>query len=554
MNELPDFAADLPIGKTMLKRSEQYRDRWTSHGAKNGLRSISDKLSVRQLKSFELFAEYDDRFLERISPDISVATWEEGSTLFEQGSYIDLAFFVVEGFIDVFVEGVEGTASQAIPIFDLSRTMEGGSLEELYSGSQTIMTTALKPPSAAPTKENSITFLSAMDFDLPTGATARLGSGEVVGEIGALSGWPQSVTARTASECKVIQIRIPALRLMKRKSVGLSKRLDDLYRERSLVSQLKSTPLLRDCPDHFFERLKGSVELVSCQPGEEIVRQGESADALYLVRSGFVKLTQGFFEGEIVATYLSKGMTFGEVELLLDGIRAWEITATSVEHAELVKLPRKLVDYLVVADGKIEERLWRTATDRIREAGFSRRNIQHSEFTQVALDTGLVQGSSILAIDLGACTRCDDCVRACAETHGGRPRFVREGNKYKNLLIAKSCYHCRDPVCLVGCPTGAIHRAGIDEVIEIDDHICIGCSTCANNCPYDAIVMHETGEVWPADMVPTGLRGQPRQVASKCDLCHDSSEGPACVNNCPQGCAYRVGSIEEFESLIGSKE
>jgi len=105
-------------------------------------------------------------------------------------------------------------------------------------------------------------------------------------------------------------------------------------------------------------------------------------------------------------------------------------------------------------------------------------------------------------------------------------------------------------VCLVGCPTGAIHRAGIAEVVKIDDEICIGCATCANHCPYDAIMMHDTGEVWPPDMVPTGLRGRDRQVASKCDLCHDSDQGPACVSNCPQGCAFRVGSLEEIRGLL----
>lgn len=141
-------------------------------------------------------------------------------------------------------------------------------------------------------------------------------------------------------------------------------------------------------------------------------------------------------------------------------------------------------------------------------------------------------------------------MKACADTHGGRPRFIREGNRYENLLIAKSCYHCRDPVCLVGCPTGAIHRAGVGDVVEIDEDVCIGCSTCFRNCPYDAIVMWEAGESWPEDMVPTGLRGKERQSASKCDLCHETGHGPACVINCPQGCAYRVGSLEEFRELL----
>ena len=133
------------------------------------------------------------------------------------------------------------------------------------------------------------------------------------------------------------------------------------------------------------------------------------------------------------------------------------------------------------------------------------------------------------------------------------PRFVREGSKYENLLIAKSCYHCRDPVCLIGCPTGAIHRAGAGDEVVIDEEICIGCATCYRNCPYDAIVMHETGAIWPEDAVPTGLRGKDRQLASKCDLCADTGHGPACVSNCPQGCAFRVGTLEEFQRLLETR-
>ena len=40
----------------------------------------------------------------------------------------------------------------------------------------------------------------------------------------------------------------------------------------------------------------------------------------------------------------------------------------------------------------------------------------------MAMDTGLIHGESVLLIDLTTCTRCDDCVRGCAETHGGVPR------------------------------------------------------------------------------------------------------------------------------------
>ena len=61
--------------------------------------------------------------------------------------------------------------------------------------------------------------------------------------------------------------------------------------------------------------------------------------------------------------------------------------------------------------------------------------------------------------------------------------------------------------------------------------------------------MHDTGITWPDDALPKALRGTPQALASKCDLCHTSSAGPACVRNCPHHCAFRVSTIEEFQAL-----
>ena len=538
------------LTKTTLRRIEQYRDRWSSYGTQGGILSQSEKPSVEELRQIELFQDYDDKFLEKISPDISIVLWREGTVLFEQGSYLDLAFFIGFGEVEVYLAGVSASL-QPEPIFDASRTFvsrpaspgTSDATADVPLAEQTVLR-------ASEVSKSEITLLATMDFDLPKGSGAVLGAGELFGEIGAMSGWPQSVTARAATDCQLVQIRIPALRLMKRKSPALKERIDRLYRERALLTQLKSTPLFQGCNDFFIEGLREVVELVSLEPGDVVVQEGQPATDLYLVRSGFLKLSQRFGDGEIAVSYLSKGMTLGEVELLVDGIEHWEVTASSVEYCELMKIPAYAFRNLLQLTPGIEEQIWRSASERIKEQGASRRNIGRSEFTQAALDTGLVQGNSILLIDLDTCTRCDDCVRACAATHGGRPRFVREGDKIDHLLIARSCYHCRDPVCLVGCPTGAIHREGLGAVVDVTEEICIGCGTCAGNCPYDAITMLDTGETWPDDMLPSMLRGTDRRVASKCDLCHDTGHDPACVSNCPQGCAIRIGSVSELQDLL----
>ena len=540
------------LGLTQIKRLAQYKDRWTSYGANTGIIELSEKPTVKVLRAIDIFKDYDETFLEKISQDISIARWKKDTVLFEEGSYIDVAFFIVSGSVDMSLQQQERLPSQDTPIFDVSRTVMRGVMElrkqeEQQAGGQTVFQSQVSQQQSSKTQ---ISFLSTMDFDLAPGTSIRLGAGELFGEIGALSGWPQSVTARTATECEFVQIRLPALRLMRRRSAALKDRLDKLYRERALSSQLKATPLFSACSEDFLQQLANKVQLVSCEPDEIITNEGAEADALYLVRSGFVKLSQAMGEGQIVVSYLSKGSTLGEAELLIEGLSGWLYTASSQANSELVKVSRKDFEDLLKQYPAVERLLWSSVIARTKEAGYSKKNIRQSEFISTALDKGLVEGNSILMIDLNTCTRCDDCVRGCASTHGGIPRFVREGDKYENFLITRACYHCRDPLCLVGCPTGAIRRAKVGDVVEIDPKLCIGCSTCYNNCPYDAITMYETGEVWPKDMIPEGLRGKERQLATKCDLCYTDPAGPACVRSCPNGCAYRVGSIEEFRNLI----
>src|SRR4051812_37251560 len=83
--------------KTIVMMSRQHGDRWSSFGAHAGIVSISKLLRPDQLREIEILQEFDDAFLLEISPDITLARWEAEATVFEAGSYIDLAFFVVDG-------------------------------------------------------------------------------------------------------------------------------------------------------------------------------------------------------------------------------------------------------------------------------------------------------------------------------------------------------------------------------------------------------------------------------------------------------------------------
>ncbi len=197
---------------TQLKRLELFRDRWSSFGSETGITLLSEKLSVQELKEFEIFRELDDRFLEQLSPDLAIAQWRENSILFEEGSYIDLAFLVVKGEVEVYLNRHRGEQTVVQPIYAKSR------VEEEPETGLDVGGTIYAERTQKRVARRELTFLANVDFDLPTGDKLVLGPGEIFGEIGALNGWPMSVTARTRSKCTLLQIRLPALRLLKKKS------------------------------------------------------------------------------------------------------------------------------------------------------------------------------------------------------------------------------------------------------------------------------------------------------------------------------------------------
>ena len=92
------------------------------------------------------------------------------------------------------------------------------------------------------------------------------------------------------------------------------------------------------------------------------------------------------------------------------------------------------------------------------------------------------------------------------------PRIRIEGDN--QVSFAVSCRHCKEPLCVKSCITGALSVE--DGVITVNRDKCVGCYTCILSCPYGCVMPSENG------------------VIQKCELCMKNSAGsPACVKGCP---------------------
>jgi Fe-S-cluster-containing dehydrogenase component/formate-dependent nitrite reductase membrane component NrfD len=146
-------------------------------------------------------------------------------------------------------------------------------------------------------------------------------------------------------------------------------------------------------------------------------------------------------------------------------------------------------------------------------------------------------------IDQRACIGCHACTVAC-KAENEVPlgvfrtwvKYVEKGefpNSRRHFLVER-CNHCENAPCVQICPTGALFKRP-DGIVDFDKDRCIGCKSCMQACPYDAIYID-----------PETL------TAAKCHFCaHRLDVGlqPACVLVCPEE-AIIFGDLDDPTTRI----
>ncbi len=147
------------------------------------------------------------------------------------------------------------------------------------------------------------------------------------------------------------------------------------------------------------------------------------------------------------------------------------------------------------------------------------------------------------AIDQRTCIGCHACTVACKTEHEVPVGQFRTWVKYVDTgsfpdttrsFGVMRCNHCTDAPCVKICPTESLFKRE-DGIVDFDKDRCIGCKSCMQACPYDAIYID-------ADT----------QTAAKCNLCAhrvDEDLEPACVVVCPTHSIW-VGDLDDPSSGI----
>lgn len=148
-------------------------------------------------------------------------------------------------------------------------------------------------------------------------------------------------------------------------------------------------------------------------------------------------------------------------------------------------------------------------------------------------------------IDQERCIGCHACTVACKEEHQVPIGVFRTWVKYvetgefpqtKRHFGVMRCNHCDDAPCIEICPTHSLFRRS-DGIVDFDNRRCIGCKSCMQACPYDALYIDPNSN-----------------TAAKCNFCAHRVEKniePACVIVCPTQ-AILAGNLDDVHSKTGA--
>ncbi|MCB9931029.1 MAG: cyclic nucleotide-binding domain-containing protein [Alphaproteobacteria bacterium] len=494
-----------------------------------------------------------------LSHDSRIVRYEPGEVIIRRGDYGNSLFAVVEGTVRVLLQSPRGLQRRApgqwrrwsrafASTFGSRRRVENRDLAryQIQTGGT---------PRAAYTR------IRDLDRIVAETQTVPLGQGEIFGEIAALTRQARSADVVAETPVTAVEIRWQGIRDIRRFARPVRDQLNDRYRDRTLANTLAREPLFAGLDAKVIEAI-ASESLIETYGEEDwylrlqkldlagrleqepvIVAEGHQLDDVLFILSGFGRVTETVERGQRTIGYVRAGEAHGLRELLEDlqsgGIGLRRTSLRAIGTVNVLRIPSTLVEHHILPT---------LAPGQLRPQQKSRAGEDSQRRLDFIVDGRYMNGTATMVIDLARCTGCDDCVRACASAHDNNPRFVRHGHSEANLMIANACMHCVDPVCLIGCPTGAIRRIEETRTVAINDAACIGCQTCANSCPYSNIRMVEIRDTAGKPVLDADTN-QPIIKATKCDLCFDTPGGPSCERACPHDALIRMDMQDPFSLL-----
>jgi CRP-like cAMP-binding protein len=257
-----------------------------------------------------------------------------------------------------------------------------------------------------------------VSVETDSGKSIRLEHGQFFGEMSLLSGRRRSATVRASSDCVLLESpRRDIVRLM-----------NTYERVRRIIDQFFIIRTLRaglapDLPFDEVAAVANKAELKSFKANEVLIAEGDAGDGLHLIRSGSVSVTRNIGGRDIVTTYVAAGNYVGEMALLGQSTRSATVRATVT--TESIFLSAEVFRQLLLSQTGMRENVQGTMKERLSENLRMEAAPEAGDLISFLMQQGLGEATDVLLIDESLCIGCDNCEKACAETHAGTSRLDR---------------------------------------------------------------------------------------------------------------------------------
>ncbi len=193
---------------------------------------------------------------------------------------------------------------------------------------------------------------------------ASLRDGDFFGEFGYFAGRKRQASVVAAEDTEVLEITRKDVEEVVTKFPGVEKVLEDFYRTRVIENLLATSPLFTELDAGQRSYIASLFKLEGFKEQEDVVKEGEEGEKMYLIRMGHVLVhTQNPMGEQVRLAELGPGDFFGEISLLLNKPRTATVTTAS-PVVELMSLHKEDLDAIVSDYPAIGEKLQQVMEQR----------------------------------------------------------------------------------------------------------------------------------------------------------------------------------------------
>ncbi len=194
---------------------------------------------------------------------------------------------------------------------------------------------------------------------------SSLTAGDFFGENSFFTGAPRSATVEALYPTEVFEIDRALYDRVMRDNPNANQVLLKFYKERIVDVVLAKSPVFGLLPNDDRRAIVAQFSLAVFEPGQVVIRQGETTDSIYLIKEGSAEVFSEAGGVRRSLSVLGPGTVFGEVAALRKIPRTASVVAQG--KLETLCLPGRQFEAILAAKPEVRAKVLEVIAERVRE-------------------------------------------------------------------------------------------------------------------------------------------------------------------------------------------